>query len=79
MKQIDDLKVDTFFIPTKLDIMRNAEYKLYIEYSRTNVRKFTFSKRIEPAWNVLSLITKSAPNINKFKSLLDRDPNLLVS
>ena len=76
INQIDDLKFDTFFTPTKSDITRNAEYKLYVEYSKTNVRKFTFSKRIEPAWNVLSLITKSAPNINKFKNLQDRDPNL---
>ena len=57
-------------------MMINAEYKLYVEYSKTNVRKFTFSNRIAPARNVLSLATKSAPNINKFKSLLDRDPNL---
>ena len=38
-----------------------------------------FSNRIAPAWNALSLITKSASNINKFKNLLDRDPNLLMN
>ena len=76
INQIDDLKVDTFFTPAKLDRMRNAEYKLYVEHSKANVRKFTFSNRIAPAWNALLLSTKSAPNINKFKSLLDRDPNL---
>ena len=58
--------------------MRNAKYKLYVEYSKTNVRKFTFSNRIAPAWIALSLTTKSASNINKFKNLLDRDSNLLV-
>ena len=79
INQIDDLKVDTFSAPAKLYITRNAKCKLYVEYSKTNVRKFTFSKRIEPAWNVLSLITKSAPNINKFKNQLDRGPNLLVN
>ena len=32
------------------------------------------------AWNALSSITKSAPNINKFKNLLDRRvPDLLVN
>ena len=31
INQIDDLKVDTFFTPTKLNITRNAEYKLYVE------------------------------------------------
>ena len=76
INQIDDLKVDTFFTPAKLDIMRNAEYKLYVEHSKANVRKFTFSNRIAPAWNALLLSNKSSPNINKFKSLLDRDPNL---
>ena len=54
---------------------RNAEYKLYVEYGR----KFTFSNRIAPAWKALSLITKSTPNVNKFKNLLDRDPNFLVN
>ena len=79
INQIDDLKVDTFFTPTKSDISRNAECKLYVEYSKTNARKFTYSNRIAPAWNTLSLFTRSAPNINKFKNLLDRDSNLLVN
>ena len=52
---------------------------MYVEYSKINVRKFTFSNRIAPAWNALSLITRSAPNMNKFKNLLDRDPKLLVN
>ena len=33
INQIDDLKVDTFFTPTKSDISRNAECKLYVECS----------------------------------------------
>ena len=68
-----------FFTPSKTDITRNTEYKLYVEYSKTNFRKLTFSNRIAPAWSVLSLITKSTPNINKLKNLLNRDPNLLVN
>ena len=80
INQIDDLKFDTFFFtPTKSDIARNAEYKLCVEYSQTNAKRFTFSNRIAPAWNALSLTTKSAPNINKSKNVLDRDPNLLVN
>ena len=59
------------------------DHKLYIEYSKTNVRKFTFfsnnTDRIAPAWNTVLLKTKSAPNINKFKDLLDREPKLLVN
>ena len=31
INQIDDLKVDTFLTPAKSDVMRNAEYKLYVE------------------------------------------------
>ena len=48
---------------------------MYIEYSKTNVGKFTFSNIIAPAWNALSLTTKSAPNID----LLNRDPKLSVN
>ena len=81
INQIDNLKADTFLTPTKLDITRDAEYKSYVDYSKTNVRMFTFgfSNRIAPAWNALSLITVSAPNIKKFWNLRDRDPNLLVN
>ena len=56
-----------------------GKIQLYAEYNKTNVRKFTFSNRFAPAWNARALITISAPNINKFKNLLDRDPDLLVN
>ena len=79
INKIDDLKVDTFSAPAKLYITRNAKCKLYVEYSKTNVTKFTFSNRIALAWNALSLIPKSAPNINKLKTLENRDSNLLVN
>ena len=59
INQIVDLKVDTFYTPTKSDITRNAEYKSYVKRSK-NVRKFTFSNTTAPAWNALSLVTKSA-------------------
>ena len=78
INQIVDLKVDTFYTPTKSDITRNAEYELYVKCSK-NVRKLIFSNTIAPAWNALSLATKSAPNISKFKNLPDRNPNLLVN
>ena len=64
------------FTPTKSDITKNAEHKSYVEYSETNVRKFTFSV---PAWDALLLTTESAPDIHKFKHPLDRDQNLLVN
>ena len=67
--QIDDLRFDTFFTPTRSDTTRNTEYKLYVEYSKTNVSPLA----------VGSLTTKSAPNINKLKNLLYKDPNLLAN
>ena len=59
--------------------MQNTNCMLNTVKKKKNVRKFTFSNRIAPAWNALSLTTQSAPNINKFKNLLDRDPNLSVN
>ena len=79
INQINDLKFDKLCTPTKSDIKGNTEYKLYVEYSKTNVRKFTFSNRIAPAWNALSLTTESAPNIHNFKDRLDRDPKLIMN
>ena len=58
---------------------RNAEYKWYVEGSKTNVRKFAFSYRIASAWNALSLTTNTAATINNYKDVLNRDPNLLVN
>ena len=59
--------------------MQNTNCMLNTVKKKKNVRKFTFSNRITSAWNALSLITKLAPNINKFKNLLDRYPNVLVN
>ena len=39
----------------------------YVEYSKTNVGKFTFTNRIAPAWNALSMITRSAPTLTSSK------------
>ena len=50
-----------------------------VEYMKTNVRKFTCSNRTAPEWDTLLLIAESAPNVNKFKNLLDRDPDLSVN
>ena len=45
----------------------------------TNCMLNTVKQMLESSWNALLLITKSAQNINKFKNLLDRDPDLLVN
>ena len=43
INQIDNLKFDKKFTQTKSDVMSNAEYKLYVEYSKTSVGKLTSS------------------------------------
>ena len=65
--------------PTKSDVTRNAEHKSCVKQSKTTFEKFTFSNRIAPAWNALSLTTESAPNIHNFKDRLDRDPKLIMN
>ena len=75
---IDDLKFEDFFTTTKLDSTKNSEHKLYVHFAKTETRKFAFSNRVAPTWNSLLTCTKKAPSMNQFKSLLDKDPNLLV-
>ena len=79
MNEIDDLKSEDFFTTTKLDSTRNSEHKLYVHFTKTRTRKFAFSNRVAPTWNSLLPWTKKSPSINQFKSLPDKDPNLLVS
>ena len=78
INEIDDLKFEDFFTTTKLDSTRNSEHKLYVHFAKTKTRKFAFSNRVASTWNSLLPCTKKAPSINQFKSLLDKDPNLLV-
>ena len=63
-----------FFTMTKSDITRGAKHKLFVRYSRTSMRKYTFSNRAVPVWNEISANTKSAQSLNSFKNLLDNDP-----
>ena len=78
INEIDDLKFEDFFTTTKLDSTRNSEHKLCVHFTTTKTRKFALSNRVAPTWNSLLPCTKKAPSINQFKSLLDKDPNLLV-
>ena len=68
-----------FFTKVTDDRTRHSEYKLYIQYSRTNTRKNAFSNRTAPVWNSLSDKTKSAKTVNQFKNLLDNDTNCNVN
>ena len=75
---IDDLNFDTFFSYNKSFCTRSANINLHTKYSRTNLRKFTFTNRVIQYWNALSTNTKSAQQLNNFKALLDSDMKKLV-
>ena len=78
INETDDLKFEDFFTTTKHDSTRNSQHKLCVRFTETKTRKFAFSNRVAPTWNSLLPCTKKAPSINHFKSLLDKDQNLLV-
>ena len=73
---VDDLDYTKFFTMSSFDSTRNANTKIYIEYCRTNKRKFCFSKRVSPLWNSLPNNIKLAPNTNTFKNLIDQHHTL---
>ena len=59
------------FKPTNNLSTRGHNFKLYKENCKTEKRKFTFSQRITNHWNTLTFVIVNAPNINKFKMLLE--------
>ena len=54
---------------------RGHNFKLYKENCKTEKRTFIFSQRITNHWNTLPFVIVNAPNINKFKMLLDNHFN----
>jgi len=73
LNQLDNIDRSYFFAENACDKTRNNVDKLYIQYAKTNVRKFTFSNRVAPVWNSLSHKTKTATNLNCFKNQLDTE------
>ena len=73
MNGLVDIDWTHFFTLTRSEITRGSKHKLFIEYSRTNTRKYTFSNRTVTLWNALSDNTKAAPSLNIFKNKLDND------
>jgi len=69
--QIDNVDINNFFVINPNDKTRNSVDKIFIQHSRTNTRKFCFSNRVAPLWNKLPKDVKLAPNLNKFKNLID--------
>ena len=76
---IDDLDWNNFYQQAPLNTTRNSENKVFICYSRTNMRKNCFTNRTAPIWNSINPFTKSALTINQFKILIDREKILLDS
>ena len=70
---IDDLDFNLFFKLSSVSTTRNADFKIYIEFNRTNKRKHCFSQRVAPLWNALPNYIKTAPNTNTFKNLIDQN------
>ena len=66
------------FFTSNTNVTRNNELKINVNYCRTNLRKHCFTSRVVKYWNALNPITRRAPNVNMFKSLLDIDKNRLI-
>ena len=62
-----------------MDKTRNYDTDLFVQYCATNKKKYGFSTRAVKNWNALSRSTKLASDLNQFKSLLDNDPNLMIT
>jgi len=66
-----DLKYSDYFVLRTSSATRGNDYKLFLAYSRLNVRKH-FSERVVPAWNNLESNVINFSNIRRFKSSLLR-------
>ena len=66
------MKVSNFFKFSSTTCTRNSIDKLCVNYNHTNIRKFSFSNRVPPAWNKLPELVKKALNVNTFKNAIDR-------
>ena len=75
--RIEDIDFDSLFTKATLDTTRQSEGKLYVQYARTNKRKFSFTIRVVKEWNILPNNIKLAKNTNEFKNLLDKDKNFV--
>ena len=69
---IDNIDKACFFEPALTNITRNSSDKIQIQYSNSNIRKYSFSQRVAPIWNKLTLNIKQAPSTNSFKNLIDK-------
>ena len=47
---------------------RNSINKLCVNYSRTNIRKFSFSNKVPLVWNKVPELLTKAPNVNTIRN-----------
>ena len=73
----DQVKYDKMFSLTTYHGTRNQGLKIRKRFSRTDIRKYTFSNRIVEHWNTLPLEVKQSPSTNAFKNRIDRIPRLV--
>lgn len=69
-----DLNFDDFFVLKSCGTTRGHNYKLFLRYSRLNIRKHFFSERVVTVWNNLECNIVDFGNLRRFKlSLLSCD------
>jgi len=67
-----DLNFSDYFTLRTSSITRGHGYKLFLDYSRLNIRKHFYSERVVPVWNNLESNVINFSNIKCFKSSLLR-------
>jgi hypothetical protein len=72
-----DIQWDTFFTSPQYTSTRNADGKIFVTRSNTNLRKNCYSNRVANLWNNLCFQLKSAPSTNDFKNHLDKLPKFI--
>ena len=73
----DDVKHERLFPLAQYGGTRNQGFKIRKRFSRTNIRKYSFSNRVVEHWNALPLEIKNAPSTNAFKNRIDKIPKLV--
>ena len=70
---IDNVDTDKLFKFQTSSNTRNSEFKLFKEFAKTKTRSNFLTYRINNILNSLSVQTRTAKNVNNFKTLVDID------
>ncbi|KAK3101483.1 hypothetical protein FSP39_003928 [Pinctada imbricata] len=70
MNNLDHVNKEKIF-PLNTNITRGHNKRIYKKYSRTNVRKFSFTQRVVETWNSLPANVVEAKSVNIFKNKLN--------